>query len=101
MSQVTSHSRKRKANQRSPSKTPEQGEIDYLKLELNAVRTQVIELESSKTDLESTEVVIVADDKKAEADEASATTVARVAGRGADIPGIVLSELCFDLLAFG
>ena len=52
MSQVASHSRKRKANQKSPSKTPEQGEIDYLKLELNAVRTQVIELESSKRDLE-------------------------------------------------
>ena len=45
--------------------------------------------------------MIVADDKIAEADEAFAPVVARVTGRGADIPGIALSELCFDLLAFG
>ena len=52
MSQATSNTRKRKANQKFPSKSPEQAEIDYLKVELNAVRTQVIELESSKIDLE-------------------------------------------------
>ena len=52
LSQPTVNPRKRKANQKSPIKSPEQAEIDYLKIELNAVRTQVIELETSKTDLE-------------------------------------------------
>ena len=52
LSQATSKFRKRKANQKSPSKSPEQSEIDFLKLELNSVRTSVIELESAKIDLE-------------------------------------------------
>ena len=44
--------RKRKANQKSVVNSPEQAEIDFLKLEVNAVRTQVVELETSKADLE-------------------------------------------------
>ena len=44
--------RKRKSNQTNSSRSAEQAEIDFLKLELNAVRTQVIELESTKADLE-------------------------------------------------
>ena len=46
-------SRKRKANQKSASKSAEQTEIDFLKLELNAVKTEVLELEASKRDLEN------------------------------------------------
>ena len=47
-----SATRKRKSNPKSPTKSAEQAEIDFLKLELNAVRTQLIDLESSKADLE-------------------------------------------------
>ena len=50
-SNLDANPRKRK-NKITTSKSPEQSEIEYLKLEINAVRTQVIELESTKTDLE-------------------------------------------------
>ena len=44
--------RKRKVNQKVATKSPEQAEIDYLNLELNAVRTKVVDIETSKQDLE-------------------------------------------------
>ena len=44
--------RKRKSNLKEATKSPEQSEIDFLKLELNSVRTHVLELETDKADLE-------------------------------------------------
>ena len=49
---TSNHQRKRKSNQKPATKSQEQSEIDFLKLELNSVRTHVIELETDKADLE-------------------------------------------------
>ena len=52
LSQAGNKSRKRKGNQNTATKSPEQSEIEFLKLQLNAIRTHVIEIETTRDDLE-------------------------------------------------